>query len=217
VNFGGSTSGCAQVYRILAANYVGVPTISTVATGISNSPGPTAVVPPAGRFLSIAACGAQGDLTMAITAAPSGYSGFTANTSGVGSDVVGSCMGTAYDLDSGVSEDPTNFTAATSNPWAAYTIAIAASNAVTEDTYITDVALVPGGTPTYAQIQLGSGAVGAESAIGTLKLTDEGWEKTLQAVIPVTSGTRLSARIATSASAADHFLTLGMLNQDDVG
>ena len=50
----------------------------------------------------------------------------------------------------------------------------------------------------------------------TVKLTDEGWEKTLQAVIPLTISTRISARIATNASADDHFLTLGMLNQDDV-
>jgi hypothetical protein len=211
VSFGANT-GAAHVYRILAANWSGVPTISTVATGSGTTADPTSVTAPAGRFLAIAIAGVDQDSTVP-TAAPSGYSGFTSHISGAGA--LGASIGTAYLIDSGASENPNAFTNG-SNAWAAYVIAIAASNAVTEDTYVTDLALVPGGTPTYAQIQLGSGAAGAESAIGTLKLTDEGWEKTLQAVIPVTSGTRLSARMATDAAAADHFLTLGMLNQDDV-
>jgi hypothetical protein len=205
----------AQVYRILAANYVGVPTISTAATGTSTSADPTAVVPPASRFLSIAVAAVQGDSTVNVTASPSGYSTIDNIQEGAGSDVGGVSMGSAYLVDSGVSENPGAFTNG-SNPWVAFAVAIAASNAVLEATYITDLALVPGGTPAYAQVQIGSGAVGAESAIGTLKLTDEGWEKTLQAVIPVSLGARLSARIATDAGAADHFLTLGMLNQDDV-
>jgi hypothetical protein len=212
-----STTGAqtSQVYRILAANYVGVPTCSTAAVGTGAAANPTSVTAPAARFLAIAAMAVQGDLTVSITAAPSGYSAVDIRQRGSGSDTTGLTIGSAYLADSGSSEDPGAFTNG-SNPWVAFVVAVGASNAVTEDTYITDVALVPGGTPTYAQIQLGTGAVGAESAIGTLKLTDEGWEKTLQAVIPVTSGTRLSARIATSASADDHFLTLGMLNQDDV-
>lgn len=211
VSFGANT-GAAHVYRILAANWSGVPTISTVATGSGTTADPTSVTAPAGRFLAIAIAGVDQDSTVP-TAAPSGYSGFTSHISGAGA--LGASIGTAYLIDSGASENPNAFTNG-SNAWAAYVIAIAASNAVTEDTYITDLALVPGGTPAYAQVQLGTGAVGAESAIGTLKLTDEGWEKTLQAVIPVTSGTRLSARMAIDAAAADHFLTLGMLNQDDV-
>jgi hypothetical protein len=211
VSFGANT-GAAHVYRILAANWSGVPTISTVATGSGTTADPTSVTAPAGRFLAIAIAGVDQDSTVP-TAAPSGYSGFTSHISGAGA--LGASIGTAYLIDSGASENPNAFTNG-SNAWAAYVIAIAASNAVTEDTYVTDLALVPGGTPAYAQVQLGTGAAGAESAIGTLKLTDEGWEKTLQAVIPVTSGTRISARMATDAAAADHFLTLGMLNQDDV-
>jgi hypothetical protein len=219
-NEGGTTvsfanCGVAQVYRFLAANYSGIPTISTAATGTSTAADPTAVTPPAGRFLSLAVAAIVGDLTVNVTASPSGYSTIDNRQQGVGSDAAGASIGSAYLVDSGTTENPTAFTNG-SAAWVAFVVAIGAPNAVTEDTYITDVALVPGGTPTYAQIQLGTGAAGAESAIGTLKLTDEGWEKTLQAVIPVTAGTRLSARIATSASAADHFLTLGMLNQDDV-
>lgn len=204
----------AQVYRILAANYVGIPTISTVATGTGTTAEPTAVVPSAGQFLSIAVAAVQGDLTVNVTASPSGYSTIDTVQEGAGSDIGGVSLGSAYLADSGVSEDPTSFTNG-SNPWVAFAVAIAASNAVTEDTYITDLAIEISGSPTYAQVQLGTGAVGAESAIGTYKLTPSDWTLQCGAVVPVTSGTRLSARIATSAAAADHFLTLGMLNQDD--
>jgi len=209
-----SSCGVAQVYRILAANYSGIPTISTAATGTGTTADPTAVTSPAGRFLSLAVAGLVGDSTVNVTASPSGYSTIDNRQQGIGSDVFGTSIGSAYLIASGTSENPAQFTNG-SNPWVAFVVAIAASNAVLEATYITDLSLEISGTPTYSQVQLGTGAVGAESAIGTYKLTASDWTVQCGAVIPVASGTRLSARMATNTSAADHLLTLGMLNQDD--
>lgn len=205
VNFGGT--GCAQVFRILAANFIGTPQISTVATGTSVGSNATAVTPTAGRFLSIAVCATTNSAT--IDSSPSGYS--TVDTA-TNSTVL---MGTGYVQDSGSSEDPGAFTLSIAQPWVTFVVAVAAPNAVKEDTYITDMSVEISGTPNYAIVQLATGAAGAESIIGTYKLTPSDWTLNLPAIIPVSAAALLSARMMTSAAAAAHFLTLGMLNQDD--
>lgn len=205
VNFGGT--GCAQVFRILAANFIGTPQISTVATGTSVGANATAVTPTAGRFLSIAVCATTNSAT--IDSSPSGYS--TVDTA-TNSTVL---MGTGYVQDSGSSEDPGSFTLSIAQPWVTFVVAVAAPNAVKEDTYITDMSVEISGTPNYAIVQLATGAAGAESIIGTYKLTPSDWTLNLPAIIPVSAAALLSARMMTSAAAAAHFLTLGMLNQDD--
>lgn len=207
-------TGAALVYRILAGEYEGVPAVSTGATGSSANPNPDAVTPTwTGRFLSIAAASTDTDAAV-VTAAPSGYSGFTTQASGAGAS--GASLGTAYLKANTNSEDPGTFTDATSVSWSAITIAVMAKTATAEATLITGLDIVLSGTPGYVQIQLATGAIGAESVIGTYKVYTNDPTLEFAAAIPVSALARLSARLATDAAAANHNLTLHMLDQDDV-
>lgn len=212
VNFGttGSVSCVANVYRILAGEYEGAPQVSTGTGASSTNPNPDAVTPlQTGNFLAIAAVANN---TAVCTAAPAGYSGLsTQATSGADE-----ALSTAYRLVNSNTEDPGTFTNATNERYAAATIAIQSNASSAEALYITGLDVVPSGSPTYTQIQLATGAIGAESIIGTYSLMNNDPTLEFAAVIPVATSTRISARVASSAAAANFTVKLHVINQDDV-
>lgn len=204
--------GTAHCYRFITGQYSGVPEISTGATGGPSNPDPDAITPVTGRFIALAVESHDTDFT--TTAAPSGYSGLTCTLSGAGGG--GITIASGYKLCNSNTENPGQFTAAGA-VWAAATVAVYGPQALAEAAYLTGLSAEPSGTPTYVQVQLATGAAGAESIIGTYSLTPEDPTIDFNAVVPVAASARLSARIATSASAANHGVKVRLINQDDVG
>lgn len=208
-----SCTGAIHVYRILAGQYEGVPTVSTGATGSSTTVDADAVTPTqTGRFTSFIVGCSDSD-NSGPSGTPSGYT-MTYTLSGAGG-VNGAAIGSGYALRNSNTENPASYNLAGSSAWIACTVAVMASPATTEALYITGLDVDPASTPAYIQIQLGTGAVGAETAIGTYKLMPDDQTLEFLAVVPVATATRISARIATPDSAANHELTLHVINQDD--
>lgn len=212
-----AASCTAQVYRIPAASwdYGSTPSISTaaVAAGALNASsltfgqsGPNLVIT-GGVTIDSTGSGAY------TTTAPSGYSGFTETHNGTGSTSP-SCA-TAYRLVTGTSEDAGPFSGGIPSSSRAFSVSVKASAYVAAAAYITGVDVAISGTPGYLIVRLATGAVGAESVLGTFKLNTADPTLEFPAILSVAAGARISAQIMTDAASANHPVTLHMLNQAD--
>ncbi len=218
VNFtvAGGSVGAAHVYRIPAGTWdTGAAiAISTGATAAGN-PDPSSVTPTqVGRFLAIA-CAAEQSGIGSFNTTHGGYSGFTESHNGTGASDVAVVSSYLTGLNTNT-ENPGAYSGGSITNSAAFVIAIQASPAISEAAYVTGLDVVVSGTPGYLQIQLATGAAGAESVIGTFKINTADPTLEFPAILPVSSAARLSARIATDAAAANHNVTLHVINQDDV-
>lgn len=214
VNINFSTAAASQdvahVFKFAAGTYEGTPDFSTGATATSTNGNPDSLsFTQSGRHAVIAALMLPS--TTVASGGPAGYAGFSAAAT---SSAVS--IGTAYlDTVNSNAEDPGAFTN-TSQAWAAFTVGIRGPAAVSADVYLTGISIVASGTPAYIQAQLATGAIGAESVIATFDIfTASNWRPPAF-VIPVTSGQRVSCRIATDASAANHNVKLTAIAQANV-
>ncbi|MCC6961184.1 MAG: hypothetical protein IT301_15160, partial [Dehalococcoidia bacterium] len=222
---GSSVSGftncvAGHMYKIPAADWDVNATLTSVVTvataAAAGNPDPAAGTPAyVGRFLTIAAAAEEATLSSFNTTAPSNYSGFQqANGNSAGQQVA---VVSAYrpGLNTNT-ENPGTFSGGTVTDSASITVTVMAAPLTAEAAYITGLDVVLSGTPGYVQVQLATGAIGAESVVGTYKVYANDPTLEFAAVIPVATATRLSCRIATDTGAANHNVTLHMLNQDDV-
>lgn len=212
----GGSVGAAHVYRIPAGSWdTGASVAISTGTTAAGNPDPGAVTPTqVGRFIAIA-CAAEQSGIGSFNTAHGGYSGFTESHNGTGAADIAIVSSYSTGLNTNT-ENPGAYSGGSITNSAAFTIAIMASAAVAEAAYITGVDVAVSGTPGYLQIQLATGAIGAESVIGTFKLNTADPTLEFPAIIPVSAAARISARIATDAAAANHNVTLHVINQDDV-
>ena len=200
----------AHVFKVATGTYEGTPDFSTGATATSTNGNPDVVTfTQTGRHATIAALMLPS--TTVATGGPAGYSGFTATATSSSTAIA-----TAYlDTVNSHTEDPGTFTN-TSQAWAAFTVGIRASPAVASDTYLMGLSVVPSGSPAYIQVQLATGAIGAESIIGTFDLLAASNWRAGSFAIPVAANARVSCRIATDLGAANHNVKLTAIAQGNV-
>ena len=207
LNFSAGAKGTAHVYRIPAGTYTGTPVASTQANGSSSTPDPNAVsFTGRGLFFSVSgyqhATGGSGgtNATHTITSTGILQEGLTSSWSS--GDSTGS-------NDPSPQGQPGGGAVQT---WVAFNVAVrAANNAVAAATTITNLIVSPAATPDYIQIELATGAPGAETSIGEHKIVPGDVNNFIP--IDLSSGDRISARISGGAA----YLSVQLLDKADQG
>lgn len=206
-NFSAGVADCAaHAYRIAAGKYTGSVSASAGASGTVSGCNPDALAL-TGRFL-IFAVGGYSNSTIGAGAP---YSNTTqTGTSNGGQECYIATDYTCKDV-AATNENPSGFTGPVTT-WEAMTIAVrAADNAVSADTTITNLIVSPAATPDYIQIELATGAPGAETSIGEHKIVPGDVNNFIP--IDLSSGDRISARISGGAA----YLSVQLLDKADQG